>query len=538
MSITNRNATWAKLQQSPHYDLVIVGGGITGAGALLEATRAGLKAVLIEQQDYAWGTSSRSSKMVHGGLRYIAQGDLRLTRHSVQEREKLINELPGLVDRMGYVFLLRKGQFPGKFLFRLLLALYESFAGVKTRDFWSTAKIAAAMPNLNSQQLDGGCYYTDAATDDARLVLRVLQEACDNGADAGNYLKADTLLKNDAGTVIGVQVTNTITDETATVTCDAVVNATGAWADTLRELAPDQRNIRPLRGSHIVLPRTKISVDDALTIFHPHDKRAVFIFPWENQTVVGTTDLDHPESLDIEPTITQQEVDYLLAVANAEFPTSNVNNDDILSSWAGVRPIISSGKGLDPSKEKRNHSVWVDPGLITVSGGKLTTFRLIALDALDATKAFLKKSVTFARNNPRIFASTTIGDSWENCPPSLQTRLMGRYGNTAEALWAQATESEQQPIENTHYTLAEMTWAMQSESVEHLDDLMLRRTHLGFLLPLGGWDWLNTRKSYFQARLHWSDSRWESELERYRTLWLTCYSTPAQSASMHSKVNP
>ena len=190
MNPIDRNQAWQQIthHDSP-WDLIIVGGGITGVGVLREAARLGLKSLLVEQKDYAWGTSSRSSKMVHGGLRYIAQGDIKLTKHSVQERERLIAEAPGLVERLGYLFPIRKGQIPGKLLFNSLLKIYDKLAGVKTQQFFGGKKLLQRVPGLNPDKLKGASYYTDAITDDARLVLRVLHEALQPGTTALNYCR-------------------------------------------------------------------------------------------------------------------------------------------------------------------------------------------------------------------------------------------------------------------------------------------------------------------------------------------------------------
>ena len=195
-TFNDRATLWAELQQdSQQWDMVIVGGGIIGAGILRESARRGLNAVLLEQRDFAWGTSSRSSKMVHGDLRYIAQGDIQLTRESLQERERLLQEAPGLIERMGYYFTVRKGRFPGRIAFSLLLALYDFIAGIKKHHYLKRAEVQQHFPGINSEGLKGACYYTDTVTDDARLVLRILQEAIAAGGCAANYVKVESLRK-------------------------------------------------------------------------------------------------------------------------------------------------------------------------------------------------------------------------------------------------------------------------------------------------------------------------------------------------------
>jgi glycerol-3-phosphate dehydrogenase len=298
MGFNNRDAVWQSLQHGEQdWDLVVVGGGIIGAGVLREAARRGLKTLLVEQCDFAWGTSSRSSKMVHGGLRYISHGDIRLTKDSLRERERLLREAPGLIERMGYHFTLRKGQFPGRIPFSILLWLYDTLAGIKNHRYFNKASFASHYQGLNMDGVTGAMYYTDTVTDDARLVLRVLQEAINAGGVALNYSCAQSLVKRD-GQVAGVVLQDVESGVQVEVRCKAVINATGAWADRLRNEVNPEKRIRPLRGSHLVLSRHRLPVTDSLSLFHPVDKRPVFVFPWEGTTVVGTTDLDHRGEVD------------------------------------------------------------------------------------------------------------------------------------------------------------------------------------------------------------------------------------------------
>ena len=526
-TLGQRSETWAALQQQHHrFDLVIIGGGITGAGILREATRQGLKALLVEQRDFAWGTSSRSSKMVHGGLRYIAQGDIALTRHSALERERLIREAPGLVERMGYLFPIRKGQFPGKMMFNSLLAFYDKLAGIKTHGWHDAKTVAEHAPGIRTDGLKGASYYTDAITDDSRLVLRVLQQACKEGGRVLNYVSAQELIRDRKGQVDGVILRDEISGDTLSLNAGVVINATGAWVDNLRTQMTEEHTIRPLRGSHIIIPAARIPVREALTLFHPRDKRAVFIFPWEGRTVIGTTDLDHNLPLNDEPGITQAEVDYLLQLARDQFPEAHVSEADIISTYAGVRPVISKDRHKDPSKEKRDHQVWVDHGLVSVSGGKLTTFRLIARDTLHAAKPFLQ-GIEFANNEEQVldYASVT--------PATLgltdkhwAIRMIGRYGDHVKDLFGTAPEAERQPIGNTAFCLAEMRWSCRNEQIVHLDDLLLRRTRIGLLLQNGGEAILPDVKGICQQELGWDDARWQQEARRYQDLWRHHYSLP------------
>lgn len=524
-TLGNRAQIWAELQRQPQVDILVVGGGITGAGILREATRQGLKALLVEQKDFAWGTSSRSSKMVHGGLRYIAQGDIKLSRHSARERERLIREAPGLVDRMYYLFPIRTGQFPGKMAFHMLLALYDLLAGIKTRGWHDAASVVRIAPGIRADNLTGANFYADAVTDDSRLVLRVLQQACAEGARVLNYVRATALLQ-DNGRVTGATLENE-NGEILEVHARVVINATGAWADRLRQGLHQESFIRPLRGSHIIVPADKLPVREAITLFHPQDRRTTFIFPWEGFTVIGTTDLDHTVPLDEEAAITRQEVEYLLALVRNQFPDSSLQERDIVSTFAGVRPVISRNRNVDPSKEKRDHQVWVDNGLVTVSGGKLTTFRLIARDTLRAAKPFLPHGA-FHNPSQQVFVPPKVtAEQLKAVDAARARRLLGRYGDEALNILQHASEPERRPIANTAFSLAELRWSCRNEQVVHLDDLLLRRSRIGLLLPRGGEAIAADIQRICQQELYWSVDHWQQEWQRYRQLWQQYYSVPA-----------
>jgi len=534
---SDREELWQTLSQSENkpWDLIVVGGGITGAGVLREAARQGLKTLLIEQRDFAWGTSSRSSKMVHGGLRYLAQGDFKLTRHSLQERERLLDEAPGLVERMGYYMMIKRGQFPGRLVMTMVLKLYDLIAGVKDNRYCNLQAVNALFPGINNKHLKGACYYTDAVTDDARLVLRVLQEAAraseENASPVHslNYAKVKKLLQSN-GQVKGVLVEDVETGRTLELNASVVVNATGTWADRLRnEVNPEQR-VRPLRGSHLVLPRQCLPVEGVATLFHPKDKRPVFIFPWEGATVVGTTDLDHNQNLDSEASISTEEIDYLLQVVNDQFPQSRISQNEIIATYAGVRPVIGSEKSRDPSKERRDHAVWSDNGLITVSGGKLTTFRLIAREVIAKALPRLAgqgSDLSVASADERVFSLPT--QTAEQLMPEDKVRaqrLLGRYGDNAANILEKTSFKDREKIAATEYCLAECRWAVRNEAVIHLDDLLLRRTRIGLLLRNGGVEIFSALKQIFAEELNWTPDRWERERLRYLDIWQQHYSLP------------
>lgn len=508
-----RQALVESLAKGEHaYDLVVVGGGITGAGVAREATRRGVRTLLLEQGDFASGTSSRSSKMVHGGLRYIAQGDIRLTRDAVRERERLIREAPYLIERLGYWFGHRKKKFPGPIAFGILCAVYDRLAGIDDHRFAKAAEVLNAFPGFDAQGLVGATRYTDSVTDDARLVLRTLDEAVADGTRVLGYARVVELMREDSK-VVGVVAHDALSGTTFHVRARCVVNATGAWADGLRAPIVGEKKVRPLRGSHLVFAHARLPVSEALVFQHANDKRPVFIFPWEGRTVVGTTDLDHREDLAIEAHITAEEVDYLLSGANAQFPSAKVARTDIISTWSGIRPVVASGTGVDPSKERRDHVVWDDHGLVTVTGGKLTTFRLIALDVLKAASVHL--GVQIRDDDRRVFRAFDLSVG-AHLAQEVRARVLGRYGALARTFLDTMPADELTPVEDTSTLWAELRWAARNERVVHLDDLLLRRTRLGTLLRAGGESIAGRVKPLVQDELGWSDERFTSEWERYR----------------------
>jgi len=294
-----RDRVWSRLDQP--WDVIVIGGGITGAGILRESVRLGLRTLLVEKRDFGWGTSSRSSKLVHGGLRYLKEGKLRLTRASVHERQRLLEEGAGLIDPLGFLLATYKGDHPGRWTFGAGLSLYDIMALQWTHRRYSAEDFQMLAPRITQDGLEGGFRYGDAQTDDARLVLRVIREAVSGGGTAINYVSAAGLLRDaqqHAAPVTGVRLHDVVEERTATVTGRVVINATGAWADQLRGEVGAESRIRPLRGSHLIFPAWRLPMAQALSFLHPVDRRPVFIFPWEGITLVGTTDVDHDQPLD------------------------------------------------------------------------------------------------------------------------------------------------------------------------------------------------------------------------------------------------
>ncbi|MYM66559.1 FAD-dependent oxidoreductase [Pseudoduganella sp. FT55W] len=505
------------------WDVVVIGGGITGAGILLEAARRGLRVLLVEQRDFAWGTSSRSSKLVHGGLRYLKEGQFGLTRESVHEREHLLQQAAGLVEPQSFAFGDYVGRKPGKRAFLVGLAIYDRMAGQRGRHYFERDEFVAMAPNVATEGLQGGMVYTDAKTDDARLVLRVLQEARQHGGVAVNYMAVESLL-HEGGEVCGARLRDGLSGGQHEVRARLVISATGAWADRLRAAGEAGHRLRPLRGSHLVLPAWRLPLAQAISLIHPADGRPVFAYPWEGVTLVGTTDVDHADDLSREAAITRAECDYLMAALHAQFPQLNLSDDDIIATYAGVRPVIDSGKA-DPSKETRDHALWLEHGLLTVTGGKLTTFRVIALDALKLAATRLPELQGQLTPQP-VFAASKPLRYTPDLPPGQAQRLQGRYGASAQALVDAAQAGELENIPGTETIWAQLRWAARKEDVCKLEDLLLRRTRIGIQLRGGGAGILPRIRSICQPELGWSDQRWEAEQHAFLVLWRTHYNLP------------
>jgi glycerol-3-phosphate dehydrogenase len=488
-------------------DLLVIGGGISGAGVALEAARRGAKVLLIERQDFAWGASSRSSKLVHGGLRYLKTGALHLTRESVRERERLLRDAPGLVQRLPFVMAHRAGQSPSRGSMQVALRVVDLIAGRRTRGWADAQQAQWLVPGL---ACDSASLYEDATTDDARLTLRVLQEAKAHGAELRNYTELRELLRDDAGQVRGAVLRGPDGRE-ETIDTRCVIAAAGAYLGPLAtQTALPAPRMRPLRGSHLLLPLWRLPLARAVAWSHPEDGRPVFAYPWQGTLLVGTTDLDHPD-LGVEPRIAPVEQAYLLAALAHAFPRAGVQAQDIQCTWAGIRPVIDSGHNVDPSKESREHLVLADRGLVALSGGKLTTFRPMAQAALAAAAPWLPtlRGVRWDHEQPVFGTPAQV--------PGVPEALTGRWGpRAAEIDWSE-------PLAGTTTALGEIRHSLRHEQVRHLDDLLLRRTRLGLLVPGFAARLLPALQPLCQDLLGWSAAQFDAECERYLGLMTLQY---------------
>ena len=558
-------------------DILVIGGGIAGAGVALEAARRGLDVMLVEARDFAWGSSSRSSKLVHGGLRYLREGAFGLTRESVRERDRLLQDAPGLVEPQRFLMGHYAGSSPSRRTMAAGLAIYDALAGRRTRAFHTPDQVRALAPHIADERLLGASSYLDAKTDDARLVMRVLQEAQRHGARVFNRAAVKSLLRaGDAdaplptpatggaaavppGTVVGARIEGAGFSGVVWARC--VVNATGAWADGLRR-GLGLPMLRPLRGSHLVFPLWRLPVAQSVSLLHPRDGRPVFATPWEGVALVGTTDLDHHDHPDAEPGISARETAYLIEAVRAAFPRLGLGAADAICSFAGVRPVVDDRDHRgDPSKAPREHVVRDEQGLITVTGGKLTTFRVNALDALRHAAPWLAASprrggfvpappagdvaaenlgdvaaenpgtVTSAddfrcRTADPIFAPQPATPELLALPHGLRSRLLGRHGANAQALVREAAPADLECVPGTATPWAELHWALRHEQVRFLDDLLLRRTRLGLLLPDGAAALLPRLEPVVREALGWSAGEWRDQRERYARLIAQCYAVP------------
>jgi len=509
------------------WDLVVIGGGITGAGILREATRMGLDTLLVERMDFAWGTSSRSTKLVHGGLRYLKEGHLLLTKESVEERERMLNEAPGLVEQIGFLMPVYRGASPGKWSLNIGLILYDLMAHERQHRFYDTEDFSALTTHLKRKNLAGGFRFFDAQVDDARLVLRLINEATASGACALNYTAARQILRDDDGYVTGVVIEDTETLEKETISTRTIINATGAWGEELHPSPDRKRHLRPLRGSHLVFPSSVIPIDEAVALVHPADDRPVFAIPWEGAVLVGTTDVDHREDMNREPSITEEETAYLLEAVHTFFPSLDVSRKNCMATFAGIRPVLSEGN-LDPSEESRDYVVWKDRGLLTVTGGKLTTFRKMAWDTLKTAKESLPPVRFIGRDDPVFSPAPEPPQKAFGLSTEVWRRLYGRYGTTADELAREAAPADLTPIPGTLTLWAELPFVARREQVRHLSDLLLRRVRIGLLTPGGGKAYIRRTQKLCETSLPWDKRRWRQEIKDYLELWRRSYSIPGK----------
>ena len=529
------------------FDVVVVGGGITGAGVALDAAARGYSVALVEKTDYAAGTSSRSSKLVHGGLRYLQKFDLGLVREALLERQLMVKLAPHLVRPLPLVVPAFDDEAPNRIL-GLGLNMYDVLSmdklrrrgrrkgndeepGADTWEEWSPDRhrtitgeeVAELVPALARKDPTAGFLFYDCQTDDARLVLTVLGEAERFGAICANGLEVVELAEED-GRAAGVVVVDSGSGERLTIRATNVVNATGVWADRIRpeELHDEEEMpvIRPSRGTHITLAAEALPLN-AGVIVPAGSGRTIFALPWLGRSLIGTTDNDYEGDIEaVEPA--EDDVDYLLAALNDFFGTA-LGRGDLTGAYAGVRPLISTG---DPKKSvdisRRAELYETSSGLVTITGGKLTTWRRMAKLAVDRlveregreapcrTHEIPLGQAIAAEDLPRV----------EGVPEASYLRLAGRYGYAARAVLDVAGERGElaQPVvPGQPDVLAELAFAVRREQARSLADVLLRRTRLGLLDERGlEGEALERAAGVLAGELGWDDARTAGELDGYR----------------------
>lgn len=371
----------------------MIGGGITGAGIARDAAMRGLRTIMVDQRDLGFGTSSRSSRLIHGGLRYLEEGDLGLVFEALRERRTLLHLAPHLVRPLPFVFPVHRGDRVPLWKLWAGIALYDllaTFRNVRWHRFLGKRALLKREPMVRERGLLGGVGYYDAQCDDARLVLATARSAMRHGALVATYMSVEDLLRAD-GRVQGARLRDALTGQESTVHAHVVVNATGPWCDRLRRM--EDPNATPLlrltKGAHVMVRRDRLGHEAAITLTSPIDGRVMFVLPWGDFSYIGTTDTDTtdgPDTVRVEP----DDIVYLLRSANAAFPNAHLTERDVVATWAGLRPLVAPSAALAASQVPREHIVLEGPGrMLTIAGGKLTTYRLMAAELVDRVAAIL-----------------------------------------------------------------------------------------------------------------------------------------------------
>jgi glycerol-3-phosphate dehydrogenase len=509
-----------------HFDVLVVGGGITGTGVALDAASRGLRTALVERDDFASGTSSKSSKLVHGGLRYLQQREFRLVYEALYERQRALENAPHLVRVLPFLVpLLTRGGVIDRRLARVLgsaLWMYDLTGGMRIgkRHHRITVDAALAhMPTLARDRLAGAYVYYDAQVDDARLTLTIARTAATHGAAVANYAPVRALVK--AGDrVVGARVE--ADGREIVVRARSVVNAAGVWADDVRALdeARHPASIRPAKGIHITVPWSKVRNDIAAIVPVAGDRRSVFVVPWGDTTYVGTTDTDYDGPLD-DPPCTPADVDYLLGAINS-VSDEKLTESDVVGTWAGLRPLLRSGRNTRTADLSRRHSVRVAPsGVVTVTGGKLTTYRRMAADAVDATLPVLGERGRPSRTKHlRLYGGEGMTAPIAALEPSTHEHLTGRFGTdrgTVLALVAEDPDLGAPLVPGLPYLRAEARYAVRHEMARTLDDVLSRRTRARLLARDASANAAEDVADLLATDLGWSAAERDAQVAAYRT---------------------
>ncbi|EGQ2738698.1 glycerol-3-phosphate dehydrogenase/oxidase [Staphylococcus pseudintermedius] len=495
---TLKRDTVKKRMQNEAYDLIVVGGGITGAGIALDATARGMKVALVEMQDFAQGTSSRSTKLVHGGLRYLKQLQVGVVAETGKERAIVYENGPHVTTPEWMLLPMHKGGTFGKFSTSIGLAMYDRLAGVKKSErkkMLSKKETSAKEPLVKQDGLKGGGYYVEYRTDDARLTIEVMKKAAEQGADIMNYAKVTNFLYDNKEKVNGVAVVDRLGNETFEIKGKKVVNATGPWVDEVRsaDYSKNNKQLRLTKGVHVVIDQSKFPLRQAVYFDTEKDGRMIFAIPREGKAYVGTTDTFYNNDKS-KPFVNQEDRDYLVDAINYMFPTVHITDADIESTWAGVRPLIFE-EGKDPSEISRKDEIWEGKsGLLTIAGGKLTGYRHMALEIVDLVEKRLKQEyklkfkevdtkhipisggdVGGSAHFEQFIEDKVAAAKAMNLDTDLARRLATKYGSNVDDLFAIAQAAQHQNTGLPLELYVELVYGVQNELVVKPTDFLVRR---------------------------------------------------------------
>jgi glycerol-3-phosphate dehydrogenase len=531
-----RAAALAAMAAEP-VDVLIIGGGITGAGIARDAALRGFRTALVDRGDFGGGTSSHSSRLVHGGLRYLEQYDFRLVLEASRERRVLLTIAPHLVRPQAFLFPVYRGARVPGWKLRAGMWLYDllaAFRNVRLHRWLGRKAVLRLEPGLREKDLRSAALYYDAQTDDARLVLATVRSAAQAGALVANYAEATSLLKPD-GRTRGATVRDVLSGHPYTVRALVVVNATGPWVDGVRRLDEPQAEplLRLTKGAHVAVPQQRLGNAYAVTLTSPIDGRVMFVLPWGDQSYIGTTDTDEDVAPD-EARATAQDVIYLLRSANAFFPQARLSPHDVVATWAGLRALLRPDRTLAPSEVSREHRIVESAsGLLTIAGGKLTTYRVMARDMVDRVAARLQ--ALDGRPRPRRPRTDRLplpgGETAEfdvlvraaaaRVPEATARHLVARYGSEAAALvnLVERDRALGNPIIAGRPDLwAEATHAVEREMAMRLTDVLVRRLHLFYSARDQGVPASSAVADHLGAALGWDASRRAAEIADYLKL--------------------
>jgi glycerol-3-phosphate dehydrogenase len=528
-----REAALKAMVETP-VDLLIIGGGITGAGIARDAALRGFRTALVDKSDFGAGTSSHSSRLIHGGIRYLEQGAFRLVFEASHERRVLLTIAPHLVRPLAFLFpIYRGGRIPAWKL-RAGMWLYDvlaSFRNVRWHRWLSVKKVRRVEPGLRERGLVGAALYYDAQTDDARLVIATIRSAIRAGALAANYVETTALLKPD-GRVRGALVRDVLTGAVATIRANVVVNATGPWSDQLRHLDDPQAppNLRLTKGAHVTVPRRRLANEHAVTLLSQLDGRVMFVLPWGDLSYIGTTDTDADASPDA-LRVTAADVTYLLRSANAAFPDARLTANDIVSAWVGLRPLLRADHA-NPSQVSREHKVFESAhGLITIAGGKLTTYRVMARDVVDrvATRLHELDGRPVPPRAPTEQLPLPGGEARDldiliesararGASEPTARHLVASYGAEAAAVLNLVDRNRQLGaaiVAGRPEIWAEVAYTVERELAVRVQDVLVRRLHLFYEIPDQARSVAGRVAAQMKQLLGWDQTREAEELRDY-----------------------